>query len=246
MIRCMIVEDKPLAIDILSAYMEKIPDLELVFTTQNPLDALAFLRKADVDLIFLDIQMPELSGLQFMKLRAGKGKVILTTAYTEYALDGYEYDVIDYLLKPIGFDRFYQAIEKARGRMSLGGTLDLESTTVYAPVPEADASGPGKANSLFVKTEHRLVRIPTEDILYIEARQNYCAIVTTSAKTLSLQLIKDMEDKLDPTRFMRVHKSYIVALHKIDSIERSRIFIGSEIIPIGDTYRENLLKTLGQ
>lgn len=233
MIRCMIVEDKPLAIDILSAYMEKIPDLELVFTTQNPLEALEFLRKADVDLIFLDIQMPELSGLQFMKLRAGKGKVILTTAYTEYALDGYEYDVIDYLLKPIGFDRFYQAIEKARLRLAVEDTKALERTIAYGP-------------ALFVKTEHRLVRIPTEDILYIEARQNYCAIVTASGKTLSLQLIKDMEEKLDPAQFLRVHKSYIVALHKIDSIERNRIFIGPDIIPIGDTYRDNLLKALGQ
>ncbi len=233
MIRCMIVEDKPLAIDILSAYIEKIADLELAYTTENPLDALQYLKQNDIDLIFLDIQMPELSGLQFMKLRAGKGKVILTTAYSEYALDGYEYDVIDYLLKPIGFDRFYQAVEKARERLVL-------------VVAEVEVAGAGKKNSLFVKTEHRLLRIPTEEILYIEARQNYCAIVTPTGKTLSLQLIKEMEEKLDPAQFMRVHKSYIVALDKIDAIERSRIFIGTQTIPIGDTYRDTLFKTLGQ
>lgn len=224
MIRCIIVDDKPLAIDILEAYTAKVPYLELAFTTQNPLEALDYLRLHPVDLIFLDIQMPELNGLQFIKLAGSNISIILTTAYANYALDGYALNVVDYLLKPIPFDRFYQAVEKVRLR-----------TPEPAPAHQ----------SLFVKTEYKIQRIPLDDILYIEARQNYVAIETKNGRTMSLQNIKSMEERLPPSRFIRVHKSFIVSLEKIDTIEKSRIFINGTVIPVGDSYREELFRTLG-
>jgi two-component system, LytTR family, response regulator len=225
MIRCIVIDDKPLAIDILTAYIQKVPQLELAYTTQNPLEALDYLQAHSIDLIFLDIQMPELSGLQFMKLRNGNAKVILTTAYADYAMEGYEHDVVDYLLKPIAFDRFYKAVEKARSRLDL--------------VPGASDT------SLFIKTEYKIQRIPLDDIRYIEAKQNYIAVMTSSGKTMSLQHIKSIEEKLPADRFIRVHKSFIVAVDKIDTIERSRIFIGEASIPIGDSYREGVFRRLG-
>lgn len=238
MIRCIIVDDKPLAIDILEAYVRKIPYLELMFTTQNPLEALEYLHGNAIELIFLDIQMPELNGLQFMALRNGKGKVIITTAYPDYALEGYAYDVVDYLLKPIPFDRFYQAVEKARARIEPQG----ENT---GALPEGPRIPEIPAASIFIKTEYKIQRVPLDDIRYIEARQNYIAIVGAAGKTMSLQHIKSIEEKLPSTRFVRVHKSFIVALDKIDTIERSRIFIGEAVIPIGDSFRENLFRALG-
>jgi two-component system LytT family response regulator len=233
--RCLLVDDKPLALDILEAYAARVPYLEVVLRTQNPLEALEYLRTHPVDLAFLDIQMPELNGLQLIKLSTegrkartepagGRLPVILTTAYADYALDGYALDVVDYLLKPIPFDRFYQAVEKARLRQ-----------------PEE----PQQHDSLFVKTEYRIQRVPLEDILFIEARQNYVAIETRGGRIMSLQHIKAMEERLPAGRFARVHKSFIVSLSKIDTIEKSRIFIGETVIPVGDSYREGLFKILG-
>ncbi len=226
----MVVDDKPLAIDLLADYIRKISGLELLYSTRNPLDALEYLRTNIVDLIFLDIQMPELTGLQFMNLKGEQGKVILTTAYAEHALEGYTYDVIDYLLKPIAFDRFCQAVEKARQRMS--------------PQPQTPASVES-GDSLFVKSDYRILRIPMDEILFIEARQNYIAIVTAKGKTLSLQNLGHIEERLSHIRFCRVHKSYIIAIDKIDSVERNRILIGEHVIPIGDNYKESFLRALG-
>jgi DNA-binding LytR/AlgR family response regulator len=226
MIRCIIIDDKPLAIDILVEYAHKIDFLDVVYTTQHPLQALEHVRSNPVDLIFLDIQMPELNGIQFLKILNGSCKVILTTAYSEYALDGYEHDVIDYLMKPVSFERFYRAVEKVR--KSTGGQLPV-------PAPPREATD---NSSLFVKTEYRIQRIDFNAILYIEAKQNYISIVTSSGAVMSLQSIKSMEEKLPPALFMRVHKSFIVALQKIDTVEKSRIFIGNTIIPVGESYRE--------
>jgi two-component system LytT family response regulator len=224
MIRCLIVDDKPLAIDILIAYIGKVPWLQLAFATQSPLEALGYLQSNKVDLLFLDIQMPDLNGLELIRLTGGKIPVILTTAYSTYALDGYSLDVVDYLLKPIPFDRFCQAVEKVRARSTL-------------------AAGPD-AQSIFVKTEYRIQRIALDDILYIEARQNYIAIETRQGRVMSLQNIKSIEEKLPAAHFARVHKSFIVAFQKIDTIERSTICIGKTPIPIGDSYREQLFKRL--
>lgn len=225
MIRCVIVDDKPLAIDILVAYIGKVPWLELAFSTERPLEALEYMRGNKADLLFADIQMPDLNGLELIRLTGGKVPVILTTAYSNYALDGYALDVVDYLLKPIAFDRFCQAVEKVQARMS-------------APA----GSIPG---SIFVKTEYKIQRVDLEEILYVEARQNYIAIETGQGRIMSLQNIKDIEQRLPVALFVRVHKSFIVALQKIDTIQRSTIVIGKTAIPIGDSYRENLFKRLG-
>lgn len=232
MIRCIIVDDKPLAIDILKEYASKISFLELVHVTQNPLNALEYVRSHPVDLVFLDIQMPELNGIQFMKILNGACKVVLTTAYSEYALEGYEHDVIDYLLKPVSFERFYRAAEKAR---------KIIDAAPVAVVPESTAAD---NHGLFVKTEYKIQRIDFASILYVEARQNYVVIVTTGGQVMSLQSIKSIEEKLPGNTFMRVHKSYIISLHKIDTIERSRIFIGEAVIPVGDSYREAFFSRL--
>ena len=222
-IRCLIIDDKPLAIDILADYTQKVPFLELVGTTTNPIEGLSIIREQNIDLVFLDIQMPELTGIQFMKIAGKQCKVILTTAYSKYALDGFEHDVIDYLLKPIAFDRFYRAAEKAKEIICKPSSQPIaETNTEY----------------LFVKTEHRIQKVNLKDILFIEGLQNYISIQTSSERVLSLQTLKKIEESLPLKDFVRVHKSYIVALRHISAIERSRIFIGDTVIPVGDSYRD--------
>jgi two-component system LytT family response regulator len=233
-IKCLVIDDKPLAIDILADYIGKIPFLELVATTTNPVEGLNIIRNQSIDLIFLDIQMPELNGLQFIKIAGKQCKFILTTAYTEYALDGYEYDVIDYLLKPIAFDRFYRAAEKA-----------LQAFTPPDAGKVMPTDNPQRSNTaayLFIKTEHRIQRINLDDILYIEGLQNYISIQTATERVLSLQTLKRIEEQLPVNDFVRVHKSFIVALKHITYIERSRIAIGETMIPVGDSYRDGFYK----
>jgi len=227
-LRCLIVDDKPLAIDVLADYTRKVPFLELAATTTNPLEGLSIIREQPIDLVFLDIQMPELTGMQFIKIAGRQCKIVLTTAYAEYALDGYEHDVVDYLLKPIAFDRFYRAAEKA--------------LSLIAPKPNGPANEPAVLNQpgngyLFVKTEHRIQKLNMVDIQYIEALQNYVSLHTTAGRVMSLQPLKKLEEQLPATEFVRVHKSYIVSLRHISSVERGRIFIGDAVIPVGDSYR---------
>ncbi|RZM29587.1 MAG: response regulator transcription factor [Pedobacter sp.] len=228
MIRCALVDDKPLALDVLVDHIAKMPDLKVVISTTNPLDALKEVMDGAVDLVFLDIQMPELSGLQFMKITQGKCKVILTTAYSEFALEGFEHDAVDYLLKPVSFERFYKAVTKARHY------LDVPTKSVTPPQANIQQAKP----FIFVKTEYRLVKIAVDDILYIEGMQNYVALHTATGKILSLLNIKKLEEMLGGNGFLRVHRSYLVSLGKIESIERSRIYIGEAIIPLGDSFRD--------
>jgi DNA-binding LytR/AlgR family response regulator len=209
MIKCIIIDDKPLAIDVLTDYVGKIPALSLTLSTTNPLEALEVVMSGQVDLIFLDIQMPQLNGVQFMKIVHGKCKVILTTAYAKYALEGFENDAIDYLLKPIPFERFYKAVQKAQYHFkSINSILEKENGI---SLQENDF--------IFVKTEYKLVKINIEDILYVEGMQNYVAIYTLNEKIVSLQNIKKTEEQLSKKKFVRIHKSYIVAIKKIDSVE---------------------------
>lgn len=224
-IRCLIIDDKPLAIDILADYTQKVPFLELVGTTTNPIEGLSIIREQNIDLVFLDIQMPELTGLQFIKIAGKQCKVILTTSYSKYALDGFEHDVIDYLLKPIAFDRFYRSAEKAKQFIS-------------KPEKNMEANQEASPEYLFVKTEHRIQKVNLKDIQFIEGLQNYISIQTPNERVLSLQTLKKIEESLPIKDFVRVHKSYIVALRHISAIERSRIFIGDAVIPVGDIYRD--------
>jgi DNA-binding LytR/AlgR family response regulator len=236
MIKCIIVDDEPHAIELLSSYVEKVPSLQLSFSSINPIEAFQYIQKNTVDLVFLDIHMPELDGLQFLKLLGGKSKVILTTAYPEHALEGYEHDVVDYLLKPIMFDRFLKAVTKAQ-------TL-LEANTkemVYSPTNETKED-----NFILVKTETRgkLIKIQLSDINFIEGVGNYVAIHTNDRKVMCLITFKEMEVRLPVSIFIRVHKSFIIAIPKISVIEGNQIHLSKQAIPIGESYKAKLLEVL--
>ncbi|RYF85332.1 MAG: response regulator transcription factor [Chitinophagaceae bacterium] len=225
--RCLIVDDEPLAINLLKDYLGKVTDLELVKATTDVFDALKTAQNEEIDLVFLDIQMPELTGIQFMKILNGKSKVILTTAYQDYALQGYEFDVVDYLLKPFSLERFIIAVNKARTRG--------ESKGVEPALPATDF--------IFVKSEYRMVRIELKDILYLESLRDYVAIHTAKEKILTLQSLRSFEEQLK-SNFIRVHKSYIVAVDKIKAIEKRRLIIGETYIPIGETYLDAFWKKI--
>jgi len=236
MIRCIVVDDKPLAIDVLKHYISKVPSLTLSFSTVNPLEALNKVLEGEVDLVFLDIQMPELSGLQFMKIVKGKCLVVLTTAYAEYALEGFDNDAVDYLLKPVSFERFYKAVEKAQ--LILNGQAETAKPNTIMPIKEKEVS------HIFVKTDYKLVRVNVSDILYIEGLQNYVMIYTATEKITSLQTMKKTEDQLPADEFIRIHKSFIVAINKINSIERNRVNIGERTIALGEVYREAFYRAI--
>jgi two-component system LytT family response regulator len=238
-LRCLIIDDKPLAIDVLADYTGKIPFLDLAATTTNPIEGLNIVREQNIDLVFLDIQMPELTGLQFIKIASKQCMIILTTAYSEYALDGFEHDVIDYLLKPIAFERFYRAAEKAYRLVKPESTLSSGMQN-----NESVLSSVQPAEFLFIKTEHRIQKINLVDILFIEALQNYVLFNTINGRVMSLQPLKKIEEQLPQNEFVRVHKSYIISLRHISSVERSRIFIGDAIIPVGDSYRDGFYRLI--
>ncbi|MEO8795826.1 MAG: LytTR family DNA-binding domain-containing protein [Daejeonella sp.] len=235
MIRCLVVDDEPLALDIIEDYISKVPFLKLVKTTISAIEGLSLVQNDEVDLVFLDVQMPELTGIQFLKIINGKCDVILTTAYSQYALDGYELDVTDYLLKPIAFDRFYKAAQKVLQKQQDNSANSTSPNEIQ--VNNAN-------NFIFVKTEHKIQKIYLDDILYIEGLKDYISIFTKTERVITLQNMKKMEEVLPSGGFVRVHKSYIIALDKIDSIERSRIQIQDKNIPVGDTYREYFFKLI--
>ncbi|RSK47600.1 LytR/AlgR family response regulator transcription factor [Hymenobacter rigui] len=222
-IQCLIVDDKPLAIDILTDYVAKVPSLRLAGSSENPVEALHWVGERRVDLVFLDIQMPQLTGLQFMQALDRRAQVILTTAYADYALSGFEHDVVDYLLKPIPFERFHQAVQKAQRRLR---PVVAQTARPY----------------LFVKTEHRMQRVDLDEVLYLEGLQNYVIIHTTTEKIIARQTLTSLEANLPAAAFARVHKSFIVPLAHVHTVERSRIFIqvvggAPQVIPVGDAYR---------
>jgi two-component system, LytTR family, response regulator len=229
-VNCLVVDDEPLAISLLSDYVEKSPGLALAGSTTSALEALRMLERQPIDAIFLDIQMPELTGMQFLQIIDKKYHVVLTTAYAEFALKGYEHNVVDYLLKPISFQRFLQASEKLKGR-------------VATPAAASPTTEQGK--SLFLKTEYKVRRIDMQEIFYIEALKDYIAVHTATEKILSLQSMTELESLLPPSMFIRIHRSYMVAIHKIESIERSRVVIRGQYLPIGETYRGALKRIIG-
>lgn len=223
-IKCIVVDDEPLAVSLLGSYVEKIPFFELVFSTENPILALEYIRKNEADLIFLDIQMPELSGINFMKIVGDKLKYILTTAYSEYALEGYEHNVIDYLLKPISFDRFQKSALKAQERF---------------PTNETSAN-----SYFFVKSSGQQHKINFDEILYIESIKDYVNIKTDNQEYIVLDTLKSLENQL-PENFARVHKSFILNLDKIEKIDVRNVFLNSgKEIPIGETYKSEFFQKL--
>lgn len=233
------VDDEPLALKLMADYVQKTPFFSLKEQTSNPMRAMELVQQGEVDLLFLDIQMPELTGLQLMKIIGHKCKVILTTAYADYALDGYEFDVIDYLLKPVTFDRFLVAAHKAKERLSTEPAVVIQTPATTATIPT-----PAPASYIFVKTEYKIQKIDLSDILYMEGLRDYIAIHTTTGKILTLQSMRSFQEQLPESHFMRVHKSYLVALDKIQFIERNRIVIAGNYIPIGETYQEQFQQKL--
>jgi DNA-binding LytR/AlgR family response regulator len=229
----MVIDDEPLAIQLLANHISKVSFLELVNSFNNPMEGLISFNSNPVDLIFLDIQMPQLTGIQFMKLLQNRAQVIITSAYEEYAIEGFEHNVTDYLLKPISFERFYKAVEKAYNVNNPTHKLDTKQDL-----------HPATGGYIFVKVETRMVRVELDDILFIEGLKNYVSIYTKTQRIVTLQVMKQLEEILPPNRFVRVHKSYIIALDKISSIERQEITIQDRIIPIGITYQEQFFKLL--
>ena len=233
MLKCMVIDDEPLAIRLLQNHISKVSFLEIVNTFNNPMEALISINTNPVDLIFLDIQMPQLNGVQFMQLLQNRAQVIITSAYQEYAIEGFEHNVVDYLLKPIAFERLYRSVEKAYNMKNPTQKIN-RSQEIY----------PATGGYIFVKVETKMVRVELDDILFIEGLKNYVSIYTKTQRIITLQVMKQLEEALPPNRFVRVHKSYIVALDKITSIERQEILIKDRLIPIGATYTEHFSKML--
>jgi DNA-binding LytR/AlgR family response regulator len=226
MLRVIAIDDEPLALQLVCGYIEKSTGLELAGRFDNPLDASDFLKENKADLVFVDIQMPDLTGIEFTRLLEKGPKVIFTTAYEKYALEGYKLEVVDYLLKPFSYEEFLKAVQKAERLIGLEEKVlkDVEANDKF----------------LFLKSDYKIKRINFNDILYIEGLKDYVKVFTLNnpKPVLSLTSLKLLETKLPPKQFMRVHRSFIVNLEKIDTIERSRIVFGKEYIPVGDQYKD--------
>lgn len=222
---CVIVDDEPLAREGLQKYVEEIGFLSLAGTCANPVELSGLLSKQSVDLLYLDIQMPKMNGIEFMKLSPNLPLTILTTAYPSYALEGYQLDVLDYLLKPITFQRFFQAATKAK---------DYHSLLTQAQQPTTDNE------FFFVKCDSRFEKIYLRDILFVEAMQNYVILQTTQGKFITRMTMKQAEEKLSGPGFLRVHKSFLVSIARVDSFESHQVGIGSHRIPVSRAYRETV------
>ncbi len=220
------IDDEPLALKLVADYIQKTPFLELSGTFDNPLDAIDFLADTTVDLILVDIQMPDLTGTEFVRTLESGAKIIFTTAYEKYALEGFKLNALDYLLKPFSYEEFLKAVQKARK------LCELETNAV----PSIETN----TQFLFLKSDYKIKRINFEDILYIEGLKDYIKIFLDNEEKpiLSLNSLKMIEQKLPEERFMRIHRSFIVNLDKVETIERSRIVFGKNYIPVSDQYKE--------
>lgn len=230
MLTCIIIDDEPIARKGLKEYMSDVEFLQLKGEFDNPVKAMDLLIKEPVDLLFLDIQMPRMTGLELIRSLPHPPMVIFTTAYTQYAVDGFELNAVDYLLKPFSFDRFLKAVVKARSQAEAAGK----------------GPSPAEADYFYVKSDNRLVKINYQDVLFAEALQNYVAIHTTQKKYITYLTFHSIEEHLPSARFLKTHKSYIVAIDKIESIEGNEIRIGAHHIPISRTEKEAVMEKLLQ
>ena len=233
MIKCIVVDDEAHAIELLTLHIQQTPFLQLVGTAGNPMEALQLLNNEEVDLIFLDIQMPGMSGIEFLPLLKGKSKVILTTAFREYALEGFEHNVVDYLLKPIFFPRFLQAAQRAQGNIQ----------------QSRPGNHPEESDFMLIKTEYKgkLVKVRINDIVYIESKSKYVTFHTRAGEKITTLLnIGNLEEKLSNTRFVRIHKSFIIAAPFLTMIQGNTVHLEytEDKIPIGQTYRESFMKAM--
>lgn len=231
-IKCMIVDDEQLARTLLEEYIKKLPQLELAAVCKNPLEAMEVLQQEEVDLMFLDIQMPELTGVEFLKSMRVKPVVVFTTAYSEYALEGYQLDVIDYLVKPFPFERFVKAVDKASEFIRL------------KKLDEAERPAQVMDDYIVVHADHKIYKIKLIDIKYIEGLKEYVSYFTEGKRIIALESLKKLEEILPPDRFMRVHRSYIVPIDRIKIMEGNQLEIGGKMIPVGRSYREEVLKRI--
>jgi DNA-binding LytR/AlgR family response regulator len=236
-IRCLIIDDEPLAQRVIEKYAENIPFLDIVEKCSSAVEAIEVLHNREVDLLFLDINMPRLSGMEFLKTLKNPPLVIVTTAYAEYAIQGYELDVVDYLMKPFAFDRFYKAIQKAE-EMIKGREI---------PHFETKESNRQEETFIFVKSSKKTYKVNLDEILYIEALGDYVKIYTNDKMIISYQSLKNIEALLPASSFPRIHKSFIIALSRIDLIEGNHVKIRDRQIPIGTNFKndfEKLIKSI--
>lgn len=234
-LRCIIVDDESGAVEILTRYVNRSADLELVRSFRDSIEALTFLAGNEVDLVFLDIDMPNLDGMQLSELIRNKGvRVIFCTAYSEYAVESYEKDAVDYLLKPIAFERFRKAVAKALEIRPVASGPDLTAA------PEKS----GKTRKLFIKSGPRIYQVDTGELLYMEKKGHYVVFHTPAGEILSRMNMSDLLNALPPDDFIRVHRSYVVAVDKIDTIEKQMVIIKGKKIPVGDSYRDDFFKRI--
>ncbi len=234
-IRCAVIDDEALARKYMKDYVSKVPFLELVGDYNSPLKVMPLIQDGKVDLLFLDIQMPDISGLDFLKSLDRKPYVVFTTAYREYALEGYDLDVVDYLLKPISFDRFLKATNKVHAK--------IQDKTSDQPAPLDDSNY--HANFIIIRADRKHYKINYDDLIFIEGQRSYVTFHTSSKRITALASLKDLEEKLPENQFLRIHKSYIVSKKQIDALEGNQIEIGGKKIPIGKSYKADVVKLFG-
>ncbi|MEN8251692.1 MAG: LytTR family DNA-binding domain-containing protein [Bacteroidota bacterium] len=228
MIRCLIVDDEPLSLDVLERYINDIPDLELAGRSLDAFDAMTKLKELEVDLLFLDINMPKLSGINMLKSIEVHPEVIITTAYPEYAVEGFELDVLDYLVKPISFERFVKAVKKAQKKLQ----------------EEATIQSIGDQSFIMVKVNKKLYKIPHSEIKYVESMGDFVKIHTRDKVHIVSNTLKNIEEELPGNKFIRTHKSYIISIDRIKYLEGNQIRVDTIFLPIGLTYKESLLQRL--
>ncbi len=232
-IRCTVIDDEPFALELIKDYILRTPFLELAECFSNPFKALDYLNRVKVDLIFLDINMPELSGIELYRSLITPPKVIFTTAYPEFAAESYEYNAVDYLVKPVKYERFLKAVNKASSLLQ--PQHKVEGSKPSSPQPE-------KEPYIFIKSGTQQIKINPSDILYVEADGNYMCFHTDQKKIMSLLTMKDVLELLPADEFVRLHKSYIIAVRHLEAIEKHDVVVGGKKIPIGVTFREHFLE----
>ena len=233
-ISCLAVDDEPPALDVIRKYISSVQALELVATCSDAVEALNFIRQRSVDLIFLDIQMPQILGTDFLRTLKNPPKVIFTTAFRKFAIEGFELDAVDYLLKPISFERFLKAVNKVMDA-SLNGTLTIENE--QQPKVSTD-------NSMYFRSDRKMIKVNLADILYIESIKDYIKVVGVSGTVITKQSISSVEEDLPKDMFIRIHRSYIVALNKIESYSNELVWLGKAELPISRMYRHEVEKIL--
>ncbi len=237
-LNCVIIEDEPLARNLMIEYVKKVPTLQLLEAFPHPLAAMETLQTKTIDVLFLDVQMPEITGISLLKIMKKKPLVVLTTAYSEYALEGYELDVADYLLKPITFERFLKSVNKIIQRLDT--TTHSVAPNVGLPVASSSPA------FIFVKDGTKLVKINLDEIRYVEGLKDYVTIHTLTQKIVTLQRMKSLEEQLPSNKFIRIHNSFIVSLSAITIIHKNEVQVDSASLPISDTYKKSFREFIEQ